>query len=457
MRTGRRGRGGARLLLIAALAWAPAAGAAEAAPGWLLRRLATPEAVQGDVVVTPDGTVLVGQGGFGPGRQRVVRLDASGTTVVADGFGSLGGFALAEDGTLYVVDNCFTGDFGCDGATTGDTVYAIPDALGRAEPIAAADAELLPAGSIPAAFDVLASPALGLLVSDAVGPGAGRVLRVAGGAATPLLGGFDFTAGLAIQGDRLLVGDSDASFVGSVRAFAQGAEPGAVVVDGLSGAFDVEASATHVFVTGGFTPDFSSSTVVAVDGAGVAEAIASGFAFTGGLAWEPVRRQLYVLDFDARAVAVLCEDMGADGACDAACPAPRRARSRATIALGSAGSPPVLTVRTRLRLARGERPDPSAAGLAIDVTDADGSILADWRVPAGAGWERARRRWTWRGGVDDPVAEVSVRRRRRRLEVRATGRIARVPAGAFTTAVGVTERSGACGVGEFDGLVAVRR
>ena len=36
-----------------------------------------------------------------------------------------------------MVDNCFTGD-GCGAPVTGDTVYAIPDALDRTLPLAAA-------------------------------------------------------------------------------------------------------------------------------------------------------------------------------------------------------------------------------------------------------------------------------------------------------------------------------
>jgi hypothetical protein len=438
------------------LAVVPAARAGVPAAGWLLRQVPTPDVVEGDVVATPSGALLVGQGGFGPGQQSIVRLDAAGATVIAEGFGSLGGFALGDDGTLYVVDNCYVGDFGCDGATTGDTVYAIPDALGRTDAMAAADAELLPAGSIPEAFDVLVAPTLGLLVSDATGPGAGRVLRVGGGAATTFLGGFDFTAGIAIQGDRLLVGNSDARFVGSIRSFQNGSVPGVTLVDGLSGAFGVEASTDDVFVTGGFTPDFSSSTIVAVDAAGEAREIASGFAFTGGLDWEPQRREVYALDFGVRAIAVLCEDASGDGACDAACPVPRPARTRARVALAADGTPPVVTIDARLRLARGDRPDPSVTGVAVGVTGADGTVVADWRVPGGAGWERRRRRWTWRGD-GHPVSEVTVRRGRRRLAIRVSGQVPALPAGAFATSVALGGAGGSCARGDFDGLVAVGR
>jgi hypothetical protein len=116
-----------------------------------------------------------------------------------------------------------------------------------------------------------------------------------------------------------------------------------------------------------------------------------------------------------------------------------------------------MTLAARLRLGRGDRPDPGAAGLAIGVTDAGGTVLADWRVPAGAGWQRRGRRWTWRGSAEDAVSEVRVRRRNRRLDVQVTGRIGRVPAGAFGSTIALTAEGGACGRGDFDGLVAASR
>jgi len=445
-------------MVLAVIGAAGPTSAFEAGPGWAGRRIEVPDVVQGDVVVTNDGVMLVGQGAFGPGTQRIVRREPSGaTTTIATGFGSLGGFALADDGTLYAVDNCFDGDFGCDGATTGDTVYAIPDALGRTDAIAAADAELLPAGSIPAAFDVLVSPVLGLLVSDAAGPGAGRIVRVADGSQTQLLGGFDFTAGIALQGDRLLVGNSDEFFVGSVLRFESGAEPGSTLVGGLSGAFDVEASASTVFVSGGFTEDFASSTVVAIDDVGAPSTVASGFAFTGGLGWEPLRRQLYALDFGARDVSVLCEDADGDDVCDAACSAATPARTRVAVTLASDGTAPLLRLSARLRMARGERPDPSATGVAVTLTDADGTLLADWRVPGGPEWQRKGRRWIWPGDAGAPVRSLMVRRRGRRLVVEAEGLVGRLPTGAFRTSAAVMGPGGGCGVSAFDAIAAASR
>src|SRR6184192_3773547 len=99
--------------LVALLLVTPAARAAVvAAPGYAVRAITTPDTVEGGVVREGDA-ILVGQGpGFTAGAQSIVRLDAGGSTTIATGFNSLGGFDLAPDGTLYVVDNCFTGD-GC--------------------------------------------------------------------------------------------------------------------------------------------------------------------------------------------------------------------------------------------------------------------------------------------------------------------------------------------------------
>src|SRR5438477_845964 len=187
--------------LVALLLAAPAARAAVvAAPGYAVRTITTPDTVEGGVVRQGDA-ILVGQGpSFTAGAQSVVRLDAGGPTTIATGFNSLGGFDLAADGTLYVVDNCFTGD-GCGTTATGDTVYAIPDALTRTTAVTAAGQEVVPAGTIPFAFDVLVTPSGALLVSDAVGNGAGRVVQVASGTATDLITSLDLASGLTFAAD----------------------------------------------------------------------------------------------------------------------------------------------------------------------------------------------------------------------------------------------------------------
>src|SRR5436309_536546 len=100
------------LLLLAAASTVRAA--IVAAPGWAVHTIPLAASAQGGVVRRGD-VLLVGEGDFGAGTERVVRLDAGGATTIATGFNSLGGFDLGADGTLYVVDNC--GE--CSGAVTG--------------------------------------------------------------------------------------------------------------------------------------------------------------------------------------------------------------------------------------------------------------------------------------------------------------------------------------------------
>src|SRR5205823_3025326 len=146
------------------------------APGYAVHTISTPNTVQGGVV-RQGGTIVVGQGSFGGGTEQIIRLDGTGTTVIATGFNSLGGFDLDTTGTLYVVDNCQE----CAGAATGDTLFAIPAALTRTTAVTAVGNEVVQAGTIPFAQDALVIPGGAVLVSDAAGPGAGRVVRVQGG------------------------------------------------------------------------------------------------------------------------------------------------------------------------------------------------------------------------------------------------------------------------------------
>lgn len=379
-----------RLSIAVALAWCAAAApatraAVTASPGFATTSIPTPDTVQGDVVRAGE-SVLVGQGAFGPGLQSVVRLDGGGATVIAEGFGGLSGFSLAPDGTLYVSDNCYTGDVGCAAATTGDTVYAIPDALTRTTAIAAAAAEMLPAGSIPFAQDVLALEDR-LLVSDAVGPGAGRVLEIAGGVATPLVSGLGFTAGLALDGNTLLVGDVDASFTGRVDRYTTAGAPLGTLAGGLSGAFgvDVDPLRAGVLVTGGFTPDFSSSTLAVIHADGSVGERARGFGFSGGTFHDLVRDETLVLDFGVDAVTVVCADPDADGDCDLPCPAPVAALAAKIVVKGFAT--PIgdesITVKGRAALPDPSALDPSATGLRVVIRSAAGVPVGYVLVPAG--------------------------------------------------------------------------
>lgn len=85
---------------------APAARAVPIAPGYTVSEIALPDFAAGDVVVVGDA-LFVGAGpGFVGGAQSIVRIDAGGTTVVAQGFQGLGGIAYdAANDRLLVTDN----------------------------------------------------------------------------------------------------------------------------------------------------------------------------------------------------------------------------------------------------------------------------------------------------------------------------------------------------------------
>jgi len=378
-----------------------------ASPGFAITQVATPDTVQGDVVRAGDA-ILVGQGAFGPGQQYVVRIDGGGTTVIADGFGGLSGFSLAPDGTLYVVDNCYTGDFGCGAATTGDTVYAIPDALTRTTALAAGDAEVLPAGSIPFAQDVLALDD-GILVADAAGPGAGRVLQISAGTATPLVSGLGYTAGLTLDGGTLLVGDVDASFAGSVSRHSLAGASLGTLASGLSGTFGVDFDTLRgdALVTGGFTSDFSSSTLTQIASDGSVAERAHGFGFSGGVFHDVLRDETLVLDFGVNAVTVVCADVDADAACDLPCPAPAPAVDAKIVVKGltTPSGDESLTVKGSTTLPDASALDPVSTGLRTFIRSAAGVLVGQVLLPpgafdaaTGAGWlvNGSGTRWKYR-------------------------------------------------------------
>src|SRR2546428_4367199 len=242
--------------LVAMLLAVPAARAAVmAAPGYAVHTIATPDTVEGGVVRRGDA-ILVGQGpGFTAGAQTIVRLDAGGPTTIATGFNSLGGFDLAPDGTLYVVDNCFTGD-GCGTTTTGDTVYAIPDALTRTTAVTAAGHEVVPPGTIPFAADVFVAPGGAALVSDAAGNGAGRVVKVVPGMATDLIAGLDLVGGITLAADGTLrivdaILNPDFSTTGKVLEYKLDGTLLGTLVSGLEGGFAAATDgAGNVLVSG---------------------------------------------------------------------------------------------------------------------------------------------------------------------------------------------------------------
>jgi hypothetical protein len=377
------------------------------APGYAIRTITTPDTVQGGVARIGN-SVFVGQGEYGPGLQRIIRLDGTISATVADGFGSLGSFDVDGDGTLWAVDNCWTTDFGCEASTTGDTLYAIPNAVIRLEPLLADSAEVLPSGSIGFCFDALVVPGA-VLVSNSVGPGAGNVIKVASGVPTVFASGFDYTASLALDGSAVYVGNSNASFVGSVRELDLAGAPQGTVVSGLNGAYGVTVdNAGNVLVSGGSTPDFSSSTVVAVDPMGAVSERAHGFAFSTDIFHDESRDATLVLDFGVSQITSICGDADDDGICDADCTDPAtitKAKLKLTNVDAPAGDDG-LTLVGEMTIPDGY--DPISAGALLTIDDADARVVVDVKVPAGAfdtgtkqGWKvnGAGNSWKWTSKV----------------------------------------------------------
>lgn len=444
----------------------PAGAAITAAPGWAVYSIPTPGPAQGAVVRSGDA-ILVGQGNFGPGLQSVVRLDAGVPTTIATGFNSLGGFALDGAGTLYVCDN--GGNLG--GALTGDTVFAIPNALTRTTALAAVGAEVAPAGSIPAAQDV-AVDGSDLIVTDAVGPGAGRVVRVSGGVVTNLITGLDYMAGVFIDGGtRLLVGNVDGTFVGAIREYTLAGAPVGPIATGLSGTYaHVVDNDDNVLTTGGFRDDFSSSNLLAIAPGGAQSERAWGFTFSTELFHDTVRDETLVLDVAVSEIAAICRDTDADAACDAdqacvggvAVTKPRLSLTKVAAPGGDDG----LKLTGEMIIPTSPALDPATKGARVLIEDANGAV-ADVTIPPGAYSTATKSGWkanaagtsftfTSKTGVSGivKVTVKSIPSTPGRVKFGVTGK-----KGTFTTTPGalpleasfVLDGNAQCGAAEFSG------
>jgi hypothetical protein len=281
-RTPRRGA------LLLGLAVALAASAAGAAPSGLglysVDFVETVDYASGDVVVVGDA-IFTGRGTFGGANQSVVRIDAGGETVIATGFNALAGFAYDPvNDRLIVGDNALE----AAGSTTGDSVYAIANPFDDpATPPTADTLAILPAGSIPGISDVVLDPhdpgADTLLIGDASAafPPLGEVLSVAVSTATStsIADGFAFTAGLAVDGDTLYVGESALDFSGNVWAVDLASAAAPTLVASLAGGeFDLEMGSDGLLYA------TSGGDIVRIDpGDGSQTTVATGFGFAGGL------------------------------------------------------------------------------------------------------------------------------------------------------------------------------
>jgi len=404
-----RAFGSALALAATTLVAAPAGAQVTAAPGWAVSSIPTPGVVQGGVVRS-GSAVFVGQGAFGAGTEQVIRLDGGVATTIATGFNSLGGFALDGAGTLYVVDN----GGNLVGAATGDTVFAIPNAVTRTTALPALGAEVVPAGTIPAAQDIVLDGAA-LLVSDAGGPNAGRVVRVSGGSASNLIAtGLDYAAGLAIDGTRLLVGNVDGAFVGSIAEYTLAGVLVGPVIGGLGGNYThVLDGDGNILVSGGFRDDFSSSNVIAIAPGGAISERAWGFAFSSELFHDTARDETLVLDFGVSAIAVICRDRDGDAVCDAddscvgAVASPKLLLKKQDTPAGDDG----LKLLGRITVPPTPLVNPMASGAHVVVADTGGTV-ADVTVPGGAGWSVNGRGTVWKylnPGGPSGIVKVIVR------------------------------------------------
>jgi hypothetical protein len=262
-------------------------------------------------LVPVGASLFVGQGTFGAGNQSILRRDPDGTTTtVVTNLNSIGGLAYDTAHDLLL----FTDNGGeLMGATNGDTVYALANPRAAVAPVDAATLVLRPSGSIPFAQAVHAVPGTNdILVGDAAGPGLGRVVKISGGTQSDFITGLDYVAGITTNfpilsgnsqsfSDTIQVGNVNGSFVPSILKFTTTGVPlGTMNAGPLSGALDHASTyGGNVIVTGGFTDDFSSSTLRLVAQGGSVEPVASGWGFSSGVAYDHPSARALVLDFGA--------------------------------------------------------------------------------------------------------------------------------------------------------------
>jgi len=283
--------------LVAVASATSVSAAVVADPTYVVGSIPLPVVNAADVAVL-GASLAIGQGSFGAGDQSIIRLDPNGGVfTIVSNLNSIGAIVYdAVADRLLFTDNA--GEL--PGATHGDTVYVLPNPRAVVLPIDAATLTLLPSGSIPAAQAVVALPGGDLLVGDAAGPGSGRVVRISGVTPTDLISGLDYTAGvsLTVTGGELLIGNVDAFFAGNILRYSLAGVAMGPLATGLSGTYDQAVDSNgNLLVTGGFTNDFVSSTVISIAPGGAIDEIASGFGFSSGMTIDGPSRQVMILDF----------------------------------------------------------------------------------------------------------------------------------------------------------------
>lgn len=270
-----------------------AAAATTPAAGYLYSRQVLGQLTEGCVAQAPGGVFV----GVGPalsfpapgGTRSILFVSESGASrVVATGLNSISdcSYDVVSD-ILYVTDS--GQEF--SGATTGDTVFAIP---GASNSVAVAGLELVPAGSIPYAFGIDFS-STGLMVTDAAGSGAGRVLAIDLGGPTPAMStfasGFDYTGGVLASADGVLVAEAvQPSFESVISEYLPNGTLNAVLSGPTYGHGSVDLDETP----GGELVVSGAPTLVTVAAGGVVTPLVTGLdggsgfdAFGGGVVVDP--------------------------------------------------------------------------------------------------------------------------------------------------------------------------
>jgi len=260
-------------------------------PGYAIQELVLSSGSPTGDVVAVGGAVFVGvsDGSFLPGGNQVVRIDASGETVIATGFEFISGMAYDPVG-----DRLLVGDNG----DSRDTLHAIPAPLSATSAVDAAKVALLPVGSTPAVSDLALDPVVPgrVLWSNAQGSGAGSIqlADLSAGSSSVLQSGLDFAGGLATDGTTIWFGDTDSTtFAARVSAVSYPGTGMASLLADLPAQFDLELAADgSLVVTAG-------DQILRIDPVGgqvtpLASGAAGSFSFFTGLFVDG--QDLYVVD-----------------------------------------------------------------------------------------------------------------------------------------------------------------
>ena len=216
------------------------------------------------IEVLDDSTAVLSTGFYGAEQLSLQQVNGT-TTLYAQGIGAISGIDQSPStGALVVGDS--HADFPVRLVLISD-LNDDGDALDPGE-VAPHPVPLpvLEGSSPPIPFSLgfrPGAPTDELYVSASV---PGVVIKIEGGTASVFADGFVYPAGLAWEGDTLYVAQNTVSFTGEIYALTDGnadgdaLDPGEKVLfaGGLSGASGlVRASDGHLYLSGGFGPDFS--------------------------------------------------------------------------------------------------------------------------------------------------------------------------------------------------------